>query len=346
MAPKGGRICPRAMSMRSPVTAEAVAAPPAPRPTNTTSPTKSPLTATQFKYAVDLGDRGVLRHHGRMHALLDAAVGPQRDAEQLDAVAELVGRLDVGRRDLLDALDIDGLEAHARAKGKAREQGKLMRGVEAADVEGRIGLGVTLRLRLLEHLGKTPPLTFHPRQDVIAGAVEDAVDAGDVVALQALAHRLDDGDAPGDRGLEIQRHAVLLGERGEARTVMGKQRLVGGDDMLAGAQRSFDGVFRHARPRRPSIRRRHRCRDRSPAPPGLARAGTPRCRRPCSGDARASTRPRPRSVCPARAARESPRAARSCNSPPPTVPTPASPSFNASAMEGIRTTDSPSTQWE
>ena len=45
-----------------------------------------------------LGDGRVLRHHGRMHALLDAALGQQRHAQQLDAVAQVVGRLDVGLR--------------------------------------------------------------------------------------------------------------------------------------------------------------------------------------------------------------------------------------------------------
>ena len=237
---------PRAMSIRSLVTAEAVAAPPAPRPINTTSPTKSPLTATQFEHAVDLGDRRMFRHHGRVHALLDAALGAQRHAEQLDAVAEIAGRLDIGGRDRFDAFDIDQLEAHARAEGEAGEQRELVRRVEAADVEGGIGLGVALRLRLLQHIGKAPALLLHPRQDVIAGAVEDAVDAGDVVALQALADRLYDRDAAGHRRLEVERHAALLGERGEARTVMSEQRLVGGDDVLAGAERGLHGGFRHA----------------------------------------------------------------------------------------------------
>ena len=74
-----------------------------------------------------------------------------------------------------------------------------MRSVEAADVEGGIGLGISLRLRLLQHVGEGPALTLHQRQDVIAGAVEDAIDAADVVALQALAHHLDDGNAAGHR---------------------------------------------------------------------------------------------------------------------------------------------------
>ena len=118
-----------------------------------------------------------------------------------------------------------------------------MRGVEAADVEGRVGFGIALRLRLLQHVGEAPALFQHQREDVIAGAVEDAVDAGDGVALQALAHHLDHGNAAGNRALEVERNAMLLGERGERGPVMGEQRLVGGDHMLAGAERRLDRVL-------------------------------------------------------------------------------------------------------
>ncbi len=50
-------------------------APPAPGPTSRRLPTKSPSMATQLVTPDDLGDRRVLRHHGRVHALLDAAFG-------------------------------------------------------------------------------------------------------------------------------------------------------------------------------------------------------------------------------------------------------------------------------
>jgi hypothetical protein len=82
-----------------------------------------------------------------MHALLDAALGARGDAEQLDAIAEVVGGLDVGGRDGLDAFDIDGVERSAGAEGERRQKGELMRGVEAADVEGGIGFGIALLLR-------------------------------------------------------------------------------------------------------------------------------------------------------------------------------------------------------
>jgi len=64
-----------------------------------------------------------------MHALLDAALGARGDAEQLDAVAEIVGGLDVGGRDVFDALDIDRLERGAGAEGERGQKRKLVRGV-------------------------------------------------------------------------------------------------------------------------------------------------------------------------------------------------------------------------
>ena len=107
---------------------------------------------------------------------------------------------------------------------------ELLRGVVALDVEGRIGLGVAEPLRVLQAVGERQPLLLHARQDVVAGAVEDAVDARDRIAGQRLAQRLDDRDAAGDRRLEVERDALLLGELGERDAVLGEQRLVGGDD--------------------------------------------------------------------------------------------------------------------
>ena len=60
------------------------------------------------------------------------------------------------------------------------------------------------------------------------------------IAGEPLAQRLDDRDAAGDRRLEIERHAVLLGERRERDAVARQQRLVGGDHRLAGRERGLD----------------------------------------------------------------------------------------------------------
>ena len=186
------------------------------------------------------------RHHGRVHALLDAAFGHQRHAQQLDAVAQVVGRLDVRLRDALDALDMDLVEGDAGAEGQAGQQGELVRRVEPADVEGGIGFGIALGLGFLQDVAERAMLLEHLRQDVIAGAVEDAVDAADLVGGQQLAHGLDDRDAAGNRRFEIQGNAVLFRKARQLGAVFGQQRLVGGDDVLARPQRRLDRSFRRA----------------------------------------------------------------------------------------------------
>ena len=122
-----------------------------------------------------------------------------------------------------------------------------MGGVEAADVEGRVGLGIAQLLRVLEALGEARcPRFAHAGEDVVAGAVHDAVDAGDAGRAEALAQRLDDRNAAGDGGLEAELGAVLLGQPRQRHAVPGEQRLVGGDHRAADLERGADRGKRRA----------------------------------------------------------------------------------------------------
>ena len=118
-----------------------------------------------------------------------------------------------------------------------------MRGVVAFDVEGRIGLGITQALRFAQAFIEAETILLHARQDVITGAVEDAVDARERIAVEPFAQRLHDRNAAGNRGFEIERNAVALGEHGEFLTVPGEQRLVGGNHRFAGRKRGLDRPF-------------------------------------------------------------------------------------------------------
>ena len=179
-----------------------------------------------------------------MDALLDAVLGPERDAEQLDAVAQVLGGLDVGLGNGLDALDVDVLEGDLGSEGEAGQQSKLVRRVEAADVEGRVCLRVAEPLSLRQRVGEGSPFLLHHGQDEVRGTVEDAVDAADVVADERFPHGLDDRNATGDCRLEIQGAGVLFGERGEPRAMVREQRLVCGDDVLSRLQGRLDGLLR------------------------------------------------------------------------------------------------------
>jgi hypothetical protein len=126
------------------------------------------------------------------------------------------------------------------------EQRELLRRVDAADVEGRIGLGVAEPLRRLEHLGVGRVLGLHPGQDVVAGAVQHPHQPDDRIAGEALGQRLDDRDAAGHGRLEAQRDPLRLGGLGERLAVQGEHRLVGGDDVLAPGERRRGSRLRRA----------------------------------------------------------------------------------------------------
>ena len=145
-----------------------------------------------------------------MHPPLDAAIGERGDAEQLDPVAQLLGEGDVDRRDVADALDVHGGEVERAAERDRRQDGELVRRIDAVDVEARIGLRVAQRLRLGKHRRELAAGFAHRGQDVVAGAVEDAEDAAAPVADQPLAQRLDDRDAAGDRRLVSERDSPLF----------------------------------------------------------------------------------------------------------------------------------------
>ena len=137
-----------------------------------------------------------------MHAQLDALGGALGDAQQLDAVAQLLGVADVRRLQLGDAFHVRLVELHRDAEGDGAHDGRLVRGVDAFDVEGRVGLGVAAALRVLQRLLERDALVAHLGQDEVRGAVDDAGDPLDAVGRKALTQRLDDGNAAGHGSLE------------------------------------------------------------------------------------------------------------------------------------------------
>ena len=128
-------------------------------------------------------------------------------------------------------------------KAEAGQDREFLRGIVTFDVEGRVGLRIAEPLRLTQAFVEGEPILLHAGEDVVAGAVEDAVNAGERRAVEAFAQRLDDRDAAGDGGLEIERHAVAFREHGKLLTVPRQQCLVCGHHRLAGRQRRFDGAL-------------------------------------------------------------------------------------------------------
>src|SRR5262249_45668570 len=137
-----------------------------------------------------------------MDALFQPLLGQTCDAEQLDAVAELFGKVDVESRNMPDSFSVNSGEVDRAAETDARQDRQLVRGVDAVDVETRISFGITELLRFSQNLGKFMRALAHCRQDVVRGSVQNTVKALQPVAGQPFAQPLDDRDAAGDRGLE------------------------------------------------------------------------------------------------------------------------------------------------
>ncbi len=182
-----------------------------------------------------------------MHAQLDAFGRAPRETEQLDAVAEFLGVGDVLGFEFGDALDVGALELHRNAERDRREQRDLVSGVDALDVEGRIGFRVAEALRFGQHDVERETLVAHFGEDEVARAVDDAGDPLDAVGGEAFAQRLDRRNAAGDGGFERDDHVLLARGREDLVSVQREQRFVGGDDVLAAHDRRQDRFFRDRR---------------------------------------------------------------------------------------------------
>ena len=128
----------------------------------------------------------------------------------------------------------------AVSKPSGGEDAGLVRGVEAVDVEGRVRLGVAELLGVGEDFVERLALVLHAREDVVARAVEDAVDLENLVAGEPLAEAADDRDAAAHGRAEVDVHAVLPRRVEDLLAVFGEQLLVGGDHRLARVERRQD----------------------------------------------------------------------------------------------------------
>ena len=181
-------------------------------------------------------ERVVERHQHRMHPLEQPVRAILRHADQTDAEAQRGGLGNVGGDDVADAGGGDRVEIQLRTERQARKYGQLVRRIYAINVEAGISLGIAQFLCFLENLVEAPTFLLHRRQDVIAGAVEDAVNTADLVGGSPFAHPLDDRDAARDRRFIFQGDAALFGKPGEVQSMMGQHRLVRGDERLARSQ--------------------------------------------------------------------------------------------------------------
>ena len=118
----------------------------------------------------------------------------------------------------------------------------------ALHVGGGVPFGVALLLGLPERRAEGEPRPDHPRENIIGGAVENAVDFQNLIGSQALAQGPDDGDAAPHAGLKEIANALLPRQLGELIAAGGHQLLIRGDHALASLQRPSGEVQGDGRP--------------------------------------------------------------------------------------------------
>jgi hypothetical protein len=181
-------------------------------------------------------------HHGRVHAHTDLTgrLVLLGDAQQLDDVAQPAGHGDVVGGDAADSLVVDVAGDDLHAEGDGRDDGRLGTCVEPFDIGRGIALGEPQGLRLGQRDAVVGTVFGHLGQDEVGGAVDDAHDAPDRLAAQALAQRADQWDATSDGGFEQQVDTGAVGCCVQLGADVRQQLLVGGDDRLAVRQRGRD----------------------------------------------------------------------------------------------------------
>ena len=298
--------------MRSDATDAAVGPSPAPRPMNVSSPAGSASHDQRVERAADVRQRMIVRQQRGAHVHGDSFADQLGLGDQLDAVAEFARQADVVQRDVLDALDRDMFVVRPRAERDGREDRELMRGVEAADVHGGIGLGVTKALRVGEHVLERAARRFHLRQQIVAGAVEDAGErarrgsrrgspSAPSPSARRRRRRLRTAAAPPCFSASAASSAPCLAISALlAVTTCAPRPSAASTAALGRPVRAAD-----------QLDERHRCREQTPAPPDRRTSDRRRCRNRACGcgcaprrrRARAShsaARARPRRASPAR----------------------------------------------
>ena len=170
--------------------------------------------------------------------LLDAS------AEQLDREATLPKEVEVGLGEVTDAGDGQVMGAgHVERRGGGDDG--LVHDVDAVDVGRGVALGIAELLGLGQDVGELGSVLEHLVDDVVGGAVHDALEGGYLVDAAGLLDAGDPGDAAADRGLDEEAHAVIERSLGELGEVRGNNGLVGGDDVLTRGEGTHDeGVRR------------------------------------------------------------------------------------------------------
>ena len=109
-----------------------------------------------------------------MNAKLNARFSALCDAQQFDAIAQLLSVFDVGSTQFGNAFNVGLVKLNGNSKGQGAHECGLVCSIYAFNVEGGIGLCITQALSFFEDHIKVQTFVAHFGQNEIGGAIDDA----------------------------------------------------------------------------------------------------------------------------------------------------------------------------
>ena len=123
----------------------------------------------RIQHTIHLRQLAIQRQQTGLHARRNPGFG---NPDQLDPKAQLVGIGEINRRNIAYSLNRHRVKAWLLAKGDRPQQRQLMRRINAINVKRRLCLRIAQFLRIGQHVIKRFAGFLHPRQNVIAGAIQ------------------------------------------------------------------------------------------------------------------------------------------------------------------------------
>src|SRR4029077_20400417 len=166
------------------------------------------------------------------HRELQPRLGVLRRPHQTDRAVEPVGGMDINGPDVTDAVGGDFGNAQSPFKGHSSQDAELVARVLSIDVECGVRLGEARLLSFCQRFIKFDAPAFHLCEDVVGGAVQNAVHGTQTIARRGFMDNTQNGNTPSDTGFEPDGEVASGRQREEFVAVFGQQILVGGDHRL------------------------------------------------------------------------------------------------------------------
>ena len=139
------------------------------------------IDADSIHHAVNVSQQTAFRNQSRVYTQLDAFVGFTGNTQQFDTVAKLFSVFDIAAVEFADALQIAGRKVHRRTKCQCAHDGDFMAGIMTFDIKSRVGFRIAQSLSFFQYVCKRAAFFTHFSKDEVAGTINNAGDAADLV---------------------------------------------------------------------------------------------------------------------------------------------------------------------